>query len=202
VLVTQTGIFIPVQNLASSSTGRPPESLVFQNRIDSTNAPFGMTTPITTPVTLMPVVGTGPILVGPIIVTDGSDVPLAETEQYVISFSDSQQSVSLSSQIIDAPEPSPLAVLGIGLCAGVYPSRSSRLKQVRRRIGRLLEIKRLRTLERPPGHCVPAEIPASHRRTDMRRGFKEQEVNYETTSLRDPGRRACCCNTGTCQLDC
>jgi hypothetical protein len=170
VLVTRTGIFIPAQNLASSFilgavTGQPPESVVFQNWIDSTNTPFGMTTPITTPVTLMAVIGAGPILVGPIIATEGSDVPLSETEQYVISFSDSQQSVSLSLQIIGAAERLPLAVPSIGLCGEVFPSRSSRLKQVRRRIGRLLEIKRLRTLERPPGHCVPAEIPASHRRT-------------------------------------
>jgi hypothetical protein len=117
VLVTQTGVSMPLENLASTFTFNAltgqSETAVFQNWIDKNDVAFGMTTPITSAVTLTPDVGSA----GPITIAEGPLTLFSETEQYVISFGGGQQSVSLDSQIIDAPEPMTFAILGVGLCA-------------------------------------------------------------------------------------
>jgi hypothetical protein len=117
VLVTQTGLSVPLENLASTFTFNgltgQMESGTFQNWIDVNDTPFGMTTPITSAVTLTPDVGNA----GPITIAEGPLGLFSETEEYTINFGGAQQSVSLSSQIIDAPEPMSIALLGVGLGA-------------------------------------------------------------------------------------
>lgn len=84
-------------------------SAVLTNYIDSSNTAFGTATQIAT-ASLDPIV----IAAGPLMSNLVSGV-FSETEKYVITFGGNVQSVSLTSQIIDAPEPISAAMLGAGL---------------------------------------------------------------------------------------
>ncbi len=51
---------------------------------------------------------------GPIIFAAATMDLFSETQKYVITFDAAKESVSLSSQIVDAPEPFSVAMLGVG----------------------------------------------------------------------------------------
>jgi hypothetical protein len=116
ILVTQTGLTNPyLINLASSFTSNAltgqSESVAFTNFINVNNAAFGMTTTIASFTATKTAVADA----GPIVTTLPATALFSETQEYVITFDAAQESVSLSSQIIDAPEPVSIALLGVGM---------------------------------------------------------------------------------------
>lgn len=128
IMVTQTGLTQTALALFQSSftfnalTGLA-SSAVFTNYIDAGNAAFGMVTQIAT-ANLSPVV----TAVGPLNDNIGPFPLFSETQKYVITFTGtSTQSVSATDQIIDAPEPMSLGLLGAGLLGlGITRRRAKR----------------------------------------------------------------------------
>ncbi len=116
VWVTQTGLSNPQPiNLASSFTINaltgPSETVSITNYIDSGNVAFGTATQIASDTTSNVVVGDA----GPIIFAAPAMGLFSETQKYVITFDAAKEYVSLSSQIINAPEPESIAMLGVGM---------------------------------------------------------------------------------------
>jgi hypothetical protein len=104
VWVTQTGLTNPYTiNLASSFTINaltgPSETVSITNYIDASNTAYGTATQIGSDMTTHTVVGDA----GPIDFTAGAMDLFSETQKYV------------TAQIVDAPEPVSMALLGSGL---------------------------------------------------------------------------------------
>jgi hypothetical protein len=116
VLVSQTDV-TSLSKLLSTFTFNALQGLnssaVMTNFISTTNSPFAMTTQIAS-AALSPTVGSaGPIL-------EPGAIPtglFSETMEYVITYGSGHgvQSTSLTSQIVDAPEPISAAMFGVGL---------------------------------------------------------------------------------------
>lgn len=116
VLVTQTGLTNPFPiNLASSFTINaltgPSELVIISNYIDAANVAFATTTLIASDMATYTVVGSA----GPIGYAAPAMALFSETQKYLITFDGANELVSLSSQIVDAPEPASMALLGAGM---------------------------------------------------------------------------------------
>jgi hypothetical protein len=128
VWVTQTGLtnLFPI-NLASSFTINKltglSESVTITNYIDASNAAYGTATQIGSD-TLAKTGVVGDL--GPINFAAPAMTLFSETQKYVINFDAAFESVSLSSQIVDAPEPVSIAMLGVGMLGLGMVRRSKR----------------------------------------------------------------------------
>lgn len=116
VWVTQTGLTNPyLINLASSFTINAltglSETVTITNFIDAGNVAFGTATQIASDTVSQVPVGDA----GPIIFAASAMELFSETQKYVITFDRASESVSLSSQIVDAPEPVSVAMLGVAM---------------------------------------------------------------------------------------
>jgi len=116
VLISQTNVTALSQLLSTFTFNAligTNSSAALSNWIDAGNTAFALTTQIAS-ATLTPTVGSaGPFL--------ESGLPpsglFSETERYVITYGAGHgiQSTSLTSQIVDAPEPTSVALLGVGM---------------------------------------------------------------------------------------